>query len=120
MATRLELEGFYGVSSRHWDLLKRVHTLNVPKMVLVHDMGFMHRELVDATIHCFGRLRLIYMFDMVRASLAPSFNAVKSFCLPGFKAVEGLRLRVRHRESGIRGRLDARLDFRFRVPGFCS
>ena len=120
MATRQELEGFYGVSTPHRDLSRHAHTLNVPRMMLVHGMVFMHRELVDATIHCFGHLRLIHLFNKIRGSLAPGFNAVKTFCVPGFIAVEGLRVHIRHRESGIRGRLDARLDFRFRVPGFLA
>ena len=39
----------------------------------------MHRKLVDATIGCLGYLRLIHPHDYIRVSLAPSFNAVKTF-----------------------------------------
>ena len=96
MATRLEWDGFCGVSSAHRDLLRHVHTLNVPKMMLVHGMGFMCRELVDAIIHCFGHLRLIHIIDNIRGSLAPGLKAAKRFCVPGFIAVEGLRVHIRH------------------------
>ena len=101
MATRLEFDGFDDVSSPHRDLSKHVHTLNVPKVMLVHEMGFMHRELAGTTIHCFGHLRLIHMLNIIRMSLAPGFNAVKS--VPGFTAVKELRVHIRHRDSVIRG-----------------
>lgn len=97
VATRLELDCFDGVSSPHRDLSRHVNTLNVPQMVLVHERGFMPRELIDATIHCFDHLRLIHMFDIIRWSLTPGCNAVKRFCVPGFIAVEGLRVHIRHR-----------------------
>ena len=98
-ATRLEPGDFYGVSSPHREELRYVHNPNVPRIMLIHQMGFMHRRAVGATTGCFVYPKLISPLDDIRGSLASGFNAVKTFWVPGCIAIVALSVHVRHREK---------------------
>ena len=72
--------------------------MNVPRIMLIHQIGFMHRQLVDATIGCFVNPRLINRLEDIRGFLAPGFNAVKTFWVSRCIAIVALSVHVRHRE----------------------